>query len=157
MVSYLRRDPSIECFTDKHQPTIDRAIIFAGVWVGGSLILYSSLLAACYTPLRAKVSSPLTRATAFLHQEYTTTFFWWEALELARKLILNGIVLLIPEERAFLRLVVAVLLSSCYLTALAATQPYRKFEDYALAVVSQSFTLLAHTHSLYSPPPPAGN
>ena len=104
MVSYLRRDASIECFTDKHQSTIDRAIIFAGVWVGGSLILYSSLLAACYTPLRAKVSSPLTRATAFLHQEYTTTFFWWEALELARKLILNGIVLLIPEERAFLRL-----------------------------------------------------
>ena len=43
MVSYLRRDASIECFTDKHQSTIDRAIIFAGVWVGGSLILYCSL------------------------------------------------------------------------------------------------------------------
>mmetsp|Transcript_10152 Transcript_10152/g.33311 ORF Transcript_10152/g.33311 Transcript_10152/m.33311 type:complete len:484 (+) Transcript_10152:691-2142(+) len=142
MVSYLRRDASIECFTDKHQFIIDRAIIFAGVWVGGSLILYSSLLAACYTPLRAKVSSPLTRATAFLHQEYTTTFFWWEALELARKLILNGIVLLIQEEHAFLRLVVAVLLSSCYLTALAATQPYRKFEDYALAVATNLVLLV---------------
>ena len=62
MLSYLRRDPSIECLTDKHQSTIDRAPFYAGVWV----ILYSSLLAACYTPLRAKVSSPLTRDTAFL-------------------------------------------------------------------------------------------
>ena len=139
MISYLRRDPSIECNTDAYRSNIKRAGVFVSVWVVGSLILYISLLTACYKPLRAKISSPLTRATAFLHQEYTTTFFW-EALELSRKLILNGIVLMIPEEHAFLRLVAAVLLSSCYLTALAATQPYRKFEDYALAVVRKPVT-----------------
>ena len=48
---------------------------------------------------------------AFLHREYRVETYWWEPVELVRKAVLTGVVNLIPEERAYERLVAALLLS----------------------------------------------
>ena len=58
-----------------------------------------------------KQPSVLVRATRFLHREYRPEVFYWEVVELLRRTILTGWVLLVPEERAYLRLVVASLVS----------------------------------------------
>jgi len=137
----MRQDASVECGTEDHGPIKNLAIGFIVLWPLGSLVLYSSLLIVCYKPLQAKARTALTRATAFLHREYELTYFWWEALELARKLVLTGAVLLIPEERAFVRLVVATLICSFYAVALAAVRPYKRIEDNCLAV-AMGFVLL---------------
>ena len=101
----------------------------------------SSLLIACYKPLHAKLRTALTRASAFLHQDYETQWCWWEALELARRLVLTGAVTaIIPEERAFLRLVLATLISTLHTCSIAVVRPFKRVEDDVLAVVRQPHT-----------------
>ena len=46
--------------------------------------------------------------------------------------------LVAEEEDSFVRLVVAVLVCSCYAVAIALVQPYKRFEDNILAVVRPS-------------------
>ena len=138
----MRQDASVECGTDEHKPITNLAKGFIVVWPIGSLVLYTLLLAACYKPLKKKTRTALTRATRFLHREYVLTYYWWEALELARKLVLTGAVLLIPEERAFVRLVVATLICSCYAVALAVVRPYKRVEDNVIAVATSLVLLL---------------
>ena len=138
----MRQDASVECGSDDHGPITGLAIGFIALWPAGSLVLFTSLLAACYKPLQAKTPNALTRATAFLHREYEQNWYWWEAVELARKLVLTGFVLLIPEERAFVRLVVATLVCSCYAVALAAVRPYKRVEDNVIAVATSLVLLL---------------
>ena len=89
----MRQDASVECGSDDHGPITALATGFIVLWPAGSLALFTSLLAACYKPLQAKTPNALTRATAFLHREYEKTWYWWEAVELARKLVLTGFVL----------------------------------------------------------------
>ena len=135
LVEYMRQDASVECGTDEHDSITRLAIGFVVIWPVGSLVLYSALLLACYKPLQAKSPTALTRATAFLHREYEKTWYWWEAVELARKLVLTGFVLLIPEENAFIRLLVATLICSFYAVVLAVVRPFKRVEDNVLAVV----------------------
>ena len=138
----MRQDASVECGSDAHGPITALAIGFIVLWPVGSLVLFTSLLAACYKPLQAKTPNALTRATAFLHREYEKTWYWWEAVELARKLVLTGFVLLIPEERAFVRLVVATLVCSCYAVVLSVVRPYKRVEDNVIAVATSLVLLL---------------
>ena len=69
----MRQDASVECGTDKHESITALAIGLIVLWPVGSLVLFTSLLAACYKPLQAKSPNALTRATAFLHREYEKT------------------------------------------------------------------------------------
>ena len=138
----MRQDASVECGSDDHGPITGLAIGFIVLWPAGSLVLFTSLLAACYKPLQAKTPNALTRATAFLHREYEKTWYWWEAVELARKLVLTGFVLLIPEKSAFLRLVVATLVCSFYAVVLAVVRPFKRVEDNVLAVATSLVLLL---------------
>ena len=138
----MRLDASIECYTDEHGSVTELAFGLIALWPAGSLILFISLLVACYKPLQAKRPNALTRATAFLHREYEKTWYWWEAVELARKLVLTGFVLLIPEKNAFLRLVVATLVCSCYGFILSAVRPYKRVEDNVIAVATSLVLLL---------------
>ena len=138
----MRLDASIECGTDEHGSVTELAFGLIALWPAGSLILFISLLVACYKPLQAKRPNALTRATTFLHREYKATFYWWEAVELARKLVLTGFVLLIPEERAFVRLVVATLICSFYAVVLAVVRPFKRVEDNVLAVATSLVLLL---------------
>ena len=138
----MRLDASVECGTEDHESITDVAIGFIVLWPAGSLILFTSLLVACYKPLKKSAPTALTRATVFLYREYKKTWYWWEAVELARKLVLTGFVLLIPEERAFVRLVVATLVCSCYAVALAVVRPYKRVEDNVIAVATSLVLLL---------------
>ena len=70
----MRLDASVECGSEDHESITDLAIGFIVLWPVGSIVLFMSLLAACYKPLQAKTPTALTRATAFLHREYKRPF-----------------------------------------------------------------------------------
>ena len=52
-------------------------------------IWYTVLLVASRKALRTGVHTSLSRATAFLADDYKPMAFWWEPLEMCRKLALT--------------------------------------------------------------------
>ena len=93
------------------------------------VFLYAVVLLPCRGPLHNRIQTPLTRATRFLHKDYKVDYFAWELIELTRRNLLVGWVLLIPADKTFLRLVFALLLSIASLTLLLSVDPYARAED----------------------------
>ena len=88
----------------------------------------------------------------FLHRECTTdcilkyiihaaryrpAFFYWEVLELLRRIVLTGVVLLLPHEHAMMRLLMSLLLSILFLVAVTVLQPYRRTDNNTIATATQ--------------------
>jgi len=68
--------------------------------------------------------TPLHIATRFLHRDYKVDWFAWELIELNRRNVLVGWVLFIFDtDHAFIRLVVALLLSVASLALLLSIYP----------------------------------
>jgi hypothetical protein len=72
------------------------------------------LLFACREALVSEIPTALSRATAFLSDDYVISAFWWESLELCRKLVLVGWLLLIPDDAQQARVLVAILFSVAF-------------------------------------------
>jgi hypothetical protein len=68
--AFLREDLSIECGSSQHRQLKNIAYIFFTIWPVGMPLLYLLVLLSCQDALVKKRSTPLTRATSFLHQEY---------------------------------------------------------------------------------------
>lgn len=77
--------------------------------------------------------STLSHAIRFLHDEYATRVYWWELVELARKLALTGFLQLFDSE-GLTRPVLALLLSIAHLVLLQAAMPYKQTSTFAVAV-----------------------
>ena len=77
---------------------------------------------------QAAATNRLSRACAFLHNEFEPDFYWWELVVLLERIFLSGMLLLIPHERQMLRLVFALLLSlqllSCSCWQCRSTVPF---------------------------------
>merc|ERR1719502_1680193 len=99
------------------------------LWPIGVQLLYVVLLWRVRRPLLNRTPTALTRATAFLHRDYKPEFFYWEAIELARRLILTGWVALVNEKVAFVRIVIAVLTSLAVMVATLVMDPYKDVLD----------------------------
>ena len=78
----------------------------------------------------------LSRATAFLWSDYTPETFFWEPLEMMRKIVLTGGVLLIPDGFEQGRVLLALLTSILFLTMHLVFKPLLRPEDESLVTVS---------------------
>eukprot|EP00966_Prymnesium_polylepis_P180208 4172821-Prymnesium_polylepis.1 len=87
---YLKADLSYLCNSDEYEEARSTAFLFIAVWPVGIPVLYMVLLLASRRALVKGVPTPLTRATAFLSGDYTENAFYWEPLEMCRKLTLTG-------------------------------------------------------------------
>ena len=137
-VYFLRRDLSVRCYdSPEHEQAVQTALLMTFIWPVGVQLLYVALLAIVRRPLLNRTPTPLTRATAFLHRDYKPELFYWEAVDLARRLVLTGWVALVPEQKDFYRIVIAVLVSLAMLLLTLTLHPYRHSENQLLAVGSQ--------------------
>ena len=68
-------------------------------------------------------------------------YYFWEAVDLARRIALTGALLMIKDERILRRLYVALLTSLVWLTFLMATFPFKRLQFDLLSIAS-SFTLV---------------
>jgi hypothetical protein len=88
--SYLHDDLSLSCDSDEYFRTKGVALAFSFVWPVGVPIMYAVLLWASRKALLAGVQTKLSQATAFLSGDYEPFAFWWEPVEMCRKLTLTG-------------------------------------------------------------------
>ena len=68
-------------------------------------------------------------------------YYFWEAVDLARRIALTGALLMIKDERILRRLYVALLTSLVWLTCLMAAFPFKRLQFNLLSIAS-SFALV---------------
>ena len=143
--SYLHDDLGLSCDSPEYDTTHRTALVTLIIWPVGVPVLYALLLWVSRDALLTGVSTPLSRATAFLSGDYSPTAFWWEPLEMVRKLTLTGAVLLIGAEFEQARVLVALLTSITFLTLHLAIKPLRRSEDGALMTLVELALILVYT------------
>eukprot|EP00966_Prymnesium_polylepis_P086447 2001199-Prymnesium_polylepis.1 len=114
--SYLYADLTISCDSDEYESTQTVAVAMLALWPVGVPLLYAVLLFASRQALRTGVPTSLSHATAFLADDYSYNYWlplaWWETLEMCRKLVVTGWVLvLIPGDSEQARVLVALFVS----------------------------------------------
>ena len=143
-VSYLVKDPSVECYSKEHYTTVVVALSMLLLWPVGMLALFGSVLFYNRKDLRAgEPRNTCAKAASFLTSGYRNEFFYWETVELGRRLLVSGWVLLIPTQEMFLRLISALLVSILFLVLTAVARPWSRAEDNMLALVSQGALVVA--------------
>ena len=144
-LKWLSDDYSVFCYGDGYYMLQVAAGFFIFLWPVGVPLLFGGLVFAARGQWEG--SAELSRAVRFLHAEYRDECFYWEVLELARKLLLTGFVLLIPQQFEVLRVVLAILIQVVHGVMLQAVQPYKvqttMFFAVAVSVVLQCTLLLA--------------
>jgi uncharacterized integral membrane protein len=129
---YLNADYSVRCSGgtgEDANPTYQRikllAIGYAILWPVGVPVLLAAFLGCCRRDLIAGNRTPLTQATRFLTEDYKPGAFYWELVDLLRKLFLTGFLLVLVPHMSLLRLVLALLLSIGYLALLGVADPHK--------------------------------
>jgi len=91
---YLASDLALSCDSDEYKTAYNVALVMLFVWPVGIPLLYAILLWASRHALRKGIDTSLSRATAFLSDDYDygywTPLAWWKPLEMCRKLTLTG-------------------------------------------------------------------
>ena len=99
--------------------------------------LFGGLLLKCRRSVQEEKPTKLSSAVQFITREYKPLTYYWELVDLFRKLLLTGFMLLIPQYLSFLRLTLAVAFSICYLVLLMTAQPFRQRSTAFMAVATQ--------------------
>lgn len=163
--------------SDEHGRLLSTAYALIGLWPVGVLILYASLLYATRKSIRMRKPNRLMRSIEFLHRDYRPEvrhaasiptpvavhpyppthllsvapmqFYYWELVELARRTILNGWLLLIDERHTFVRILVATLVCLGMLVLTLTIRPYRYHEDQLLASCGHFMVLVSFAGASY--------
>jgi len=139
---FLREDLSVECDTGEHSELKHVAYVFTAIWPIGMPLLYLLVLVPCRHELMLRISTPLTRATSFLHGEYTTQYWWWETLFVLQRLMITGFVMfLIQAQDAVRRITAGIVITMVYSVMLLHFRPYRLQDLNFLAAVGSQFAL----------------
>jgi hypothetical protein len=122
---FLREDMSVECSTDEHDQIKQIAYVFFAIWPLGVPLLYLLMLLPCRDALISSRSTPLTRATSFLHDEYVAQYFWWEALFVLQRLTVTGFAMFfLTAKQAIWRILFGIYATVGYMSLLLIFRPY---------------------------------
>ena len=130
-VGWLKADVSIQCYTPDHNFAISVAIFAIILYPIGVLGTNALLLFKARKAILSGRETSLSRSIAFLHREYQPHMFWWELVEMVRKLVLVGFMLL--YQGTMLQLMLGTLLSVAYLLFQVQAKPFREISDDYLA------------------------
>ena len=148
-VQYMRKDLAVQCDGNEYDSDVAVAVAFMVVWPIGVTVLYAVLLLTVRARLLKRDFTPLSRATGFLHRDYKPDYYYWEMVELTRRIVLTGWVALIPESHAFIRLVVGVLVSLAVLILVLVHRPLKTAEDQAIASASHALLVVIFVGASY--------
>jgi hypothetical protein len=140
---YLRADLSLYCGpssepTSEYETLVNLAIVLLVIWPLGAPLLFTAVQHQNRAAITERVPTDLSRAAAFLWRDYKPEYWWWESAELLRKLTLTGFVLLIPQEQAMLRLLVAQLVALGALVLYTMCRPFADILDNGLAAIAHA-------------------
>ena len=130
--SFLYADLAIECTGASYRALTKTAFALVVLWPIGVPVFFACLLAMSHDRPQALA---LWSAIGFLHNEYVPAYYWWELVELTRKLMLTGFIFLIPQRHIFTRLIVAIQVSFSFCVLVACASPYKHASTTYFAVV----------------------
>jgi len=137
---WLKADVAIQCRTRQHADAKALAVVAIILYPVGLLLLTAALLFASRAAIRTKRPTTLSCAIAFLHREYEPQFFWWELVEMLRRLVLVGLMVLV--QGSMMQIVVGTLLSAAFLLFQVQASPYLELSDDFLASVCSFFLVV---------------
>ena len=82
---FLRADYSLNCDTDEHDAVMNLAWAAIVLYPLAIPLVCLVLLLSTRKAILTEQPTPLSRALAFLHQDYEPSMFWWEIVEIAKK------------------------------------------------------------------------
>jgi len=142
-VYFMNRDLSVQCDTDEHDQIKAVAWYMIAIWPVGMQLLWAGLLFSNRKVLlQPTMTNALKKATAFLTGGYKPEYYYWESVDLLRRLSCTGWVLLISQQASFVRIVVALAASLTVLLWVTVAFPYRREEDNWLAMANQAMTVV---------------
>ena len=124
----LRADYSIDCDSEKHKNYERLAGVMIAVYPIGVLVLFYSAM----RPYAAELSDVVARESksaqskhlAFFSMDYKGKYWYWELIELARKLVLNGFVVLC-NQGTILQLTIALVVVMLHMILVLRSKPMR--------------------------------
>ena len=139
-VSLLRLDFAINCDSSTHQWYQSFALAMIFVYPVGTPCLFLSAM----WPYRKELSDPVKRELpqakgrhlSFFCSDYQGSQWYWEIVELGRKALLNGFLLLVSQG-SLLQLELAAVISFLYIMAVLHIHPMRQLHNnYLVAFIS---------------------
>tara|TARA_B100000795_G_scaffold74807_1_gene53059 strand:- start:1167 stop:3974 length:2808 start_codon:yes stop_codon:yes gene_type:complete len=113
------------------------------IWCIAVPLAYAALLFRARHAILNHQPTLLSIQIGALWREYEPWCYWWEPVDMLRKLILTGAVLLVPETQVMARTVIGLLVSVVALVSAGAVQPFHNFLDDTLFAVTQLVLVIA--------------
>ena len=167
--AYLRADVRVECWqradggaerdlSHAYQQVLWRAQVWLCVWSIFVPLCIAAMLFRMRSVVRSnRLAASMWRLLTFLHGDYSADYYWWDLLELMRKLVLTGLLLLMVPDTdpmyAYLRLTIALVVTVGYLVALIIARPFRESHGastLAVAIISNVSLFCARTPPRHS-------
>ena len=124
---------ALECPSDELSDAQSLAWVAILIYPVGTILLCAWLLYLGRAKLLLEEQgTPYTRSIAFLHAPFVPSYFYFDLLELCKKVLLIGFASLI-KPGSILQLMVAVLISLLFLVLHLQSLPYRRHLDNMLA------------------------
>ena len=133
--SFLRSDYTLECFTDTRSKFSILAFGLLSFAVGFPLLVFFLLWKYHRRKSNHDQQNKIAAGLSFLFENYSKQHWFWEVLELVRKVILTSVLVLIGDERRT-NLGVAAITSDLYTVLFAHYQPISDRFEHWLHLVS---------------------
>ena len=140
-VGVMSADFAVECwdeqgdFTDEYQNIRMLAFVAIFAYPVAVPIVYSILFWKARRAIWAQTATGLSESITFLTEEYDRSFFFWELLEVLKKLLLVGAMSVVLPG-TFNQLALAFVISLCFLVMLMVAKPYKRPEDDVIALTA---------------------
>ena len=82
---FLRADYSLACYGIEHDRVVSLAWVAIALYPIGVPLLYLALLLSARKAILTEQPTELSRSLTFLHQDYALSMFWWELVEIFKK------------------------------------------------------------------------
>lgn len=138
VVRYLAVDLRLSCDSPAYDGAFTAGILLSILWPLGVPLLYCILLWRSRKAIRMQTPTPSSTSINFLHADYEPHAFFWEPLDMLRKIFLTGAVLLIGDETVQnLRILLSLLISILFFALNLVIQPHRRAEDAGFTSMAQ--------------------
>ncbi len=144
--SYLVTDMSIQCDMSTTEYRNIFILFFAmfTVWIVITPMVIFLCLYRISNNIKSKRISPFANSLRFLWGDYTNTAWYWDIIDIYRKICLTGLIIfldLFEGSNRVLRLLIAAVVSVLFLCVLLVLQPYQQRINNYYALV-MNFTLV---------------
>lgn len=150
--SFLVADYSVQCSNPSdhlpdgpfpaHEHIKLLGYVFITIWPVCGTLFFAAILFAARRAITQQRPTTLSNACRFLYREYLPSFYWWEVLELLRKIILSGGLLVIPSGNSIVHLLIAIILTLGHLVILLSVQPYENHTNALTAAATDTILVV---------------